>query len=112
LIAPHLLGQAGQCGGVAENNRRFLNVVFWVLRTGAPWRDLPPSYGNWNSVVKCFRRWALEGVWERVFKALIEEPYYEWFMIDASYIKVHPDGAGAVGGNQNIDRTKWGSTLR
>jgi transposase len=112
LIAPHLPGQAGQWGGIAEDNRRFVNAVFWILRTGAPWRDLPPSYGNWNSVAKRFRRWASEGVWERVLEALIEEPDYEWLMIDASHIKVHPDAAGAVGGNQDIDRTKGGSTPR
>ena len=43
LLEPHLPGQEGQWGGVAEDNRRFLNGVFWILRTGAPWRDLPPD---------------------------------------------------------------------
>ena len=112
LIAPHLPGQAGQWGGVAEDNRKFVNAVFWILRTGAPWRDLPPSYGNWNSVAKRFRRWATEGIWEQVLEALIDEPDYEWLMIDASHIKVHPHATGAVGGNQDMDRTKGGSTPR
>jgi len=112
LIAPHLPGQAGQWGGVAEDNRKFVNAVFWILRTGAPWRDLPPSYGNWNSVAKRFRRWATEGIWERVLEALIDEPDYEWLMIDASHIKVHPHATGAVGGNQDMDRTKGGSIPR
>ena len=81
LIAPHLPGQAGQWGGIAADNRRFVNAVFWILRTGAPWRDLPPSYGNWNSVAKRFRRWVSDGVWEQVLEALIDEPDYEWLMI-------------------------------
>ncbi len=46
MLEPHLPGQRGQWGGIAQDNRRFINAVFWILRTGAPWRDLPPDYGN------------------------------------------------------------------
>ncbi len=110
LLEPHLPGQRGQWGGISQDNRRFINAFFWVLRTGAPWRDLPPDYGKWGSVHQRFIRWRRKGVWEKLLKILIDEPDYEWMMIDASHIKMHPQAAGAKGGNQDMSGTKGGST--
>ena len=45
---PHLPGREGVWGGIAKDNRLFINAVFWILRTGAPWRDLPPDLGDWK----------------------------------------------------------------
>ena len=112
LLEPHLPCRAGSWGGVARNNRLFINAVFWILRTGAPWRDLPPSYGDWKNTHRRFCRWRDKGVWEALLEQLIDEPDYEWLMIDASHIKVHPHAAGAVGGNQAMSRTKGGLTPR
>ena len=55
-----------------------------------------------------FSRWRKKGVWAELLAAVIDEPDLEWLMIDASHIKVHQHGAGAVGGNQAIGRTKGG----
>ena len=110
LIEPLLPGQPGQWGGIAKDNRRFMNAVFWVLRTGAPWRDLPPDYGDWKNTHRRFCRWRDKGRWESILEALAQSPDYEWLMIDASHCKVHPHAAGAVGGNQDMDRTKGGLT--
>ena len=112
ILEPMLPGQRGQWGGIAEDNRRFINGMFWILRTGAPWRDLPPDYGKWGSVHQRFRRWRDKGIWEKILEALIDDPDYEWLMIDASHCKVHPHAAGAKGGNQDMSRTKGGSTPR
>jgi hypothetical protein len=51
-------------------------------------------------------------VWERILEALIDEPDFEWLMIDASHVKVHQHGSGARGGNQGMGRTKGGSTQK
>jgi transposase len=110
LLEPHLPGRAGVWGGRAEDNRRFLNAVFWILRTGAPWRDLPPQFGGWSNTHRRFIRWRDKGIWEKLLERLVDAPDYEWLMIDASHLKVHPHAAGAKGGNQAMSRTKGGST--
>ena len=80
LIEPHLPGQRGQWGGIAKDNRLFINAVFWILRTGAPWRDLPPEYGKWGTVHQRFIRWRDKRIWERLLEKLIDEPDFEWLM--------------------------------
>ena len=112
LLEPHLPGRHGSSGRNAKDNRKFINAVIWILRTGAPWRDLPPEYGDWKNTNRRFCRWRDKGVWEKLFNIFVQNPDFEWLMIDASYIKVHPHAAGAVGGNQDMGRTKGGSTQR
>ena len=90
----------------------FINAVVWILRTGTPWRDLPPEYEDWGNINRRFCRWRYEGIWDKLFKLFVQDPDLEWLMIDASYIKVHPYAAGAVGGNHDMGRTKGGSTRR
>ena len=107
-----LPGRKGTWGGNARDNRQFINAVFWILRTGAPWRDLPPSYGDWKNTHRRFCRWRDKGVWEKLLQELIDNPEFELLMIDASHIKVHAHGSGARGGNQDMAKTKGGSTPR
>ena len=112
LLQPHLPGRKGSSGRNARDNRQFINAVIWILRTGAPWRDLPPDYGDWKNTHRRFCRWRDKGVWEKLFNMFVQDPDFEWLMIDASYIKVHPDGTGGRGGNQDMGRTKGGSIRR
>ena len=106
LLEPNLPGRKGAWGGVAKDNREFINSVFWILRTGSPWRDLPPDYGNWSNVHRRFIRWRDAGIWEKLLEQLVDSPDFEWLLIDASHINVHPHAAGAKGGNQEMSRTK------
>lgn len=109
VLEKKLPGREGIWGGKAKDNRQFINAVFWILRTGAPWRDLPPDYGDWKNTHRRFSRWRDKGVWEGILEQLIKEADYEWLMMDATHIKVHPHACGARGGNQDMGHTKGGS---
>lgn len=69
-VANVLPGKEGDPGCHGRNNRLFLEAVFWVARTGAPWRDLPPEFGKWYTTYTRYHRWAKKRVWLRVFEAL------------------------------------------
>jgi transposase len=97
-VAPLLPGKVGDPGRSGADNRMFLEAVLWIARVGAPWRDLPAAFGNWNSIFKRFRRWALKGVFEGVFQILSGEPDFEYALIDGTLVRVHQHGTGAKGG--------------
>lgn len=98
LIEPHLPGKVTDCGVTARDNRLFVEAVLWRVRVGAPWRDLPPGFGAWNSVFRRFRRWARHGVFERIFEALSGDPDFEYALIDGTIVSVHQKASGAKGG--------------
>ena len=112
LIAPYTIGNKGTWGGNAKDTRKFINGVFWILRTGAPWRDLPPSYGKWGTVHQRFLRWRDKNIWENIFLAVLVEDECSWLLIDASFVKAHKHAHGAVGGSQDIGRSKGGLHLK
>jgi transposase len=70
---------------------------------------LPTEYGDWKNTHRRFTRWRDKRIWEKLLEQLVTDVDYEWLMIDASHIKVHPHAAGARGGNQEMARTKGGS---
>jgi len=97
-VAPLLPGKVGDPGRSGEDNRRFLEAVLWIARTGSPWRDLPEVFGKWHSTFVRFRRWALGGVFEAIFAALSDDPDFEYAIVDGTIVRVHQPGTGATGG--------------
>jgi len=96
-IAPLIPGKPGDPGRHGRDNRSFVESALWIARTGAPWRDLPAEFGNWNSTFRRFRRWSTKGVFEK-FKILSGDPDFEYAMIDGTIVRVHQHGTGATGG--------------
>jgi transposase len=91
----HLLpGRPGQHGGVARDNRRFLDAVLWVARTGAAWDDLPERLGIGNSQWRRFDRWAAKGRWGPILAAL-RDPDMDVLILDSTAVRAHPCAAGA-----------------
>ena len=110
MLEERLPCRNGSWGGVARDNRTFINAVFWIFRTGDPWRDLPPDYGDWKNTHRRFCRWRDKGIWEKILEVIAGDPDCTWLMIDATHIKVHQHAAGARGGNQAIGLTVGGKT--
>lgn len=82
------------------NHRLVLDGIFWIARTGSPWRDLPEEFGKWSSVYRQFRRWTLTGLWEQIMEALNESGLVPdaLQMIDSTVVRAHHQAAGAKGG--------------
>ena len=97
-IAPLVSGKSGDPGRHGEDNRLFVEAVLWLARTGAPWRDLPETFGHWNSIFRRFSRWAKRGVWSHILAALSGDPDLEHLIIDATIIRAHQHAAGGKGG--------------
>jgi transposase len=89
-----LPGRPDQPGWTARDNRLLIDAVLGIAKAGAPGRDLPGRFGNWNSVWRRFGRWAKKGTWQRAFEAL-QGPDLEWLILDSTIIRAHPRAAGA-----------------
>ncbi len=91
-------------GRPPKAHRLILNALYWLLRTGAPWRDLPERFGPWQTVYSRFRRWRLAGIFDQVLAALQAEAdaagRRDWTLhfVDGSVVRAHQHAAGAKKG--------------
>ncbi len=95
-IEPLLPPQDQTGGRPAKPHRPVIEAMIWILRTGAPWRDLPAAYGPWKSVYTRFSRWSKSGVLARLLRGLAEEHDEEGYLIDATIVRAHQDASGAA----------------
>lgn len=94
-IAPVLPGKVGDPGCSGRDNRAFIEGVFWIARTGSPWRDLPADYGKWYTTYTRFNRWAKKHVWPDVIAALEAAGCHE-FSFDSEGLHWTPSGEFSV----------------
>jgi transposase len=90
-------------GRPPKSHRRVLDGIFWIARTGAQWRDLPAEFGNWNSVWKQFRRWAVSGVFDVMLQGCADSGGDTDMlqMIDSTVIRAHRCAAGIKGDSKS-----------
>jgi len=111
-----LLPKQRSGGGQWNSHRIVLNGMFWILNSGAPWRDLPDRYGKWQTVYSRYRRWTREGLFERMLHhlhlELDDDGRIDWevFDVDGSSIRAHQCAAGAAkkGAHEDSMIKPWG----
>lgn len=105
-LIPHKVARTGR---PPKDPRLMLNGIFWILGTGAPWRDLPERFGPWQTVYDHFWRWRRQGVFARVIEALQvkldEKGLIDWelWCVDGANVRAARAAAGA-------DKKVWRAT--
>jgi transposase len=105
-LQPLLPPQKPKTGRPALDHRQIINGILWLLRTGAPWRNMPQRYGIWSTISSRFYRWRKAGIWDRLLKEIQEKAdaanQLDWqtHYVDGTVIRAHQHAAGAKKGTQ------------
>ena len=108
-LRPLLPPQKPRTGRPAKDHRLVLDGILWIARTGAPWRDLPPCFGPWQTVATRFYRWRVAGIWDALLAALQQRAdaagRLDWgvHFVDGTTIRAHQHAAGARGGDPEAE---------
>jgi transposase len=98
-------------GAPRADDRKVLNGIYWRLRMGWPWADIPERYGPATTFSNRFRHWATIGVWDRVVEAVSKAYDGDLQMIDSSSIRVHQHGGNVKKGGRTPRQPPLGITL-
>ena len=106
LLPAQRHGKGTKGGRPSLDHRQIINGILWILRTGAPWEDLPARYGKRSTVSTRYYRWQEQGIWNRIYDALkaqadaVGELDWDLHHVDATVIRAHQHAAGAKKGTQ------------
>ena len=81
------------------DDRKIMNAIFYVLRTGMPWRDLPERYGPYTTAYNRFNRWSRRGIWKKIFDKLAAKSRDSLHLIDSTIVKAHRAASGSRQGS-------------
>src|SRR5690606_33273999 len=95
LIEPFVPGGRKGRRGPRTNNRRFVEALIWMARSGGRWRELPERYGDYQTVKRRYYRWIEMGVLEKLFAAMSAQADLDWVSVDSTSIRAQPQAAGA-----------------
>jgi transposase len=110
LLPPQRHGTGTKGGRPSIDHRQIMNGILWILRTGAPWEDLPTRSGKRSTVSTRYYRWKEQGVWDRIYDAVKAQADaagaldWELHHVDATVIRAHQHAAGAKKGTQRPKR--------
>jgi transposase len=105
-LEPLLPPQKPHTGRPSKDHRTVINGILWIMRTGAPWEDLPERYGSYKTVSSRFYRWREAGIWDQILAEVQKdansrgEVQWEIHFVDSSIVRAHQHAAGAKKGSQ------------
>ena len=109
-LEPLLPTKKPKTGRINHDHRKIVNGILWILRTGAPWYDLPRRYGKTKTVASRYYRWRAAGIWDRILADLQTQAdtdgELDWtlHLVDSTIVRAHQHAAGAQGGTQTPQR--------
>ena len=108
-LAPLMPGGCKGKRGPRTDNRRFMNAVLWMARSGTKWDYLPERYGRPGTVKQRYYDWIKRGVFLDIFNALNDDPDFEWLSLDSTVIRAHQHAAGAPLKKGALKPRAWGA---
>jgi transposase len=107
-----IMKNTGRIYNKSEHRMTFEGILY-RLRTGIPWRDLPPEFGDWSAVYRRFNLWSKKGVLSLLFNELAKSSYYDWVFADGSIIRAHQHSSGAATSeNECIGKSRGGNSTK
>lgn len=98
IVFEKIVNFLSQIKGIHIKNKRkikkFINAIYYLLRTGCQYRFLPYYFGNWRAIHKRFKQWSDKEIWEKMFEHFKQDPDIEWLMIDSTIVRAHSNAAG------------------
>lgn len=111
----HLFPTSRRRGGQWQDHRTILSGMFWRMRTGTPWRDIPERYGKWKTIYHRFNAWRKDGTFDKIMECLQikldKNGLVDWdlWCVDGSSIRASRSaaGAGKKGAPKSPPTTRW-----